>query len=325
MLIPIDKTTKRKAGRLLRNIGMIKRIVSIITLIALSLTFALLLTSCEVKPWESKKHGDGYTLYENVSYGNALRHTLDLCVPDGASGEVGLVLFIHGGGWLEGDKSAYRNDMIKWARDNGYVSASINYRFASGDVHADEILSDVSSALEKIKSRTAELSVNTERVMLVGSSSGAHLALLYAYKIGDTAPIKPAAVVSYAGQTNLADGNFFGSNPMVDSIVSMFNNISGFEIDKNNIVAAISALREASPLTYITEKSAPTIICHGDSDKVVPISNAYALDSALAEHGVEHKTIIYANSDHDLKGDDASAKLAEKTMLEYASKYLSAE
>ncbi len=301
---------------------MIKRLISLITVLSLSLSFILLLCSCERKPNETKTVDEGYTLYENVSYGDDVRHTLDLCIPDGAGGEVGLVLFIHGGGWHAGEKDVYKNELIKWAKTNGYVAAALNYRYASDKVHADGILSDITAALAKIKARAADVGISTEKVLLTGGSAGGHLSLLYAYKVGNDAPIKPSCVVSYAGPTSLDDSNYFGSNPLVDDIIKMFRKISGYNVDKNNLAPATAALREVSPLTYVSESSPPTVICHGDSDEVVPISNAYALEAALTEAGVENRLIVYTASGHGLDGDSAAAKLAEEVMLEYARTHL---
>ena len=298
-----------------------KKFISILILISMALSFSLVLASCG----ESVTDEDGYTLYEDVGYGNNERHKLDLCVPDGAAGEVGLILFIHGGGWTEGDKALYRQHVTRWAKDNGYITAALNYRYASDTVHADEILDDITAALTKIKSRAAEMSISTEKVMLVGHSAGGHLATLYAYKVGDDAPIKPAAVVSQSGLTNLADSNYFGANRVANDMTKVFTKISGFTVDKDNIAEAITPLRSVSPLSYVSKSSAPTIICHGTNDDIVPLSNAYALEASLDEAGVKNTVIIYQNTGHDLQGDTSAAELFERTMLEYAREYLAAK
>ena len=295
-----------------------KRTISVLLLISFLLLFSPLFSSCAKKLTSD----EGYTLNTDESYGDNERHKLDLCIPKDATGEVGLILFIHGGGWTEGDKLSYRNHVITWARDYGYVTAAINYRYASDTIHADEILDDITLSLLKIKSMATEISISTEKVMLVGHSAGGHLAALYAYKVGDDAPIKPAAVVSQSGLTDLVDTNYFGANPLMKDITGVMSKVSGVKVDGGNVMPAITALKAVSPVSYVTESSAPTVICHGTLDDIVPISNAYTLEAVLNEAGVKNTVIIYNNTGHDLQGDATATELADKTMLEYARKYL---
>ena len=73
-----------------------------------------------------------------------------LLIPKNSGDEVGLILMIHGGAWVAGDKSAYR-DLIKTWADKGYAAATINYRYLDYDVSFDDILDDIESVFKLCK------------------------------------------------------------------------------------------------------------------------------------------------------------------------------
>ena len=94
----------------------------------------------------------------------------DLCPRDGWP----TVLCIHGGGWIEGDKSQYVAMLPQFARRK-IMAASMNYRLAP-EVTWKEQVEDVLKALDFILSQQ----VDKQRVALWATSAGAHLALLVA-------------------------------------------------------------------------------------------------------------------------------------------------
>lgn len=272
------------------------------------------LTGCKKEEYE-------YDLHLNISYGEHQRNTLDMCIPN-REGTVGLILMIHGGGWIGGDKSVYQNDLVKWCKNYGYVTASINYRYASNDVNIDHIVSDIEMSLYKIKELASNNNINVQNMLLTGGSAGAHLSLYYAYAKADTSPITPKAVVSYCGPTDLTDPNFFINDGNYDACLIMASLISGFTFNGDNYAEAYTYLQHASPVNFVTQNSVPTVICHGLKDDLVPYSNATILKEKLDIFGVKNDLVKYYNSGHDLSKDNASTKQAESLMLKYAKSYL---
>ena len=96
----------------------------------------------------------------------------DLCPRDGWPS----VLCIHGGGWIEGDKSQYVALLPQFARQK-IMAASMNYRLAP-EVTWREQVDDVLLALDFLRAQQ----VDTQRIALWATSAGAHLALLVAAK-----------------------------------------------------------------------------------------------------------------------------------------------
>ena len=263
---------------------------------------------------------DGYTLYRNYRYGIHKRNMLDVALPDGATGELGLVLMIHGGGWHAGDKEVYEGELAAWA-SRGYAAAAINYRYASKSVHAEDILDDIEAALSYVKKHAEGYGITLNGVILTGGSAGGHLSLLYAYSRGESSPIEPRAVISYSGPIDLYDENFYAESEILEDIEEMISKISGTEATRERREDAKDVLSAASPTSYVAS-AVPTVICHGTDDPIVPVSNAYTLDELLTAQGVEHELIIFKNSGHGLEADPDSTVRANDAFLEYAQKYL---
>lgn len=269
------------------------------------------------------------TFYDHA-YGSETRQKLDLVLPENASGEKGLILWIHGGGWFSGSKDQYR-DALNTAAKMGYAAAAMNYRYISDNVHMDGLMADVSAALGAIKTLAAQRNVTLNKALLTGASAGAHMALLYAYKYAGSAPIAPAAVVSSCGPADLTSAAFIEQNQLGDTaaMIGLMNRLTGITLteaeyrNKNGRYAAwTEALRQYSPLYQVHAGSVPTVLGHGKKDAIVPFDTAAALDAALAEKGVTHEFVIFPNSGHDLDQDPSSAAQFYDALVRYAQTYL---
>lgn len=260
----------------------------------------------------------------DMSYGTHERQVVDLCVPDGASGDLGLVLFIHGGAWIAGDKESYDSGMNYGASELGIATASVNYRYISNDIDILDILDDIDAALAKIRQKGAEVGVNINRVLLTGDSAGGHLSLLYAYARKNTAPVTPVAVISNSGPTDLYDDNFYHNNALGDTAImcDLMSKACGQRFTYETKESAKSALNSVSPIAYVSADCVPTVINHGNADTIVPFSNAQTLDALLTQYGVEHVLNVYQGADHDLGKDDAARKRADELLFGYVDRFL---
>lgn len=262
--------------------------------------------------------------YRNLSYGSNERQVLDLNIPKDNDGEIGLVLFIHGGAWIMGDKESYKGGVKATAETYGFAGAAINYRYISETVSIHDILDDIDLALKCIKQKGEENGVKINKVLLTGDSAGGHLSLLYAYSRADSAAITPTAVVSNSGPTDFTDESFYINNAMGDEafVAQLFSYASGQNFTYAERANAKAALEKISPLSYVNKNSVPTVINHGMKDSIVPYSNAVSLDAKLSAYGVTHVLNSYPNSDHDLGNDDANKEIANDLLIEYCNTYL---
>ena len=299
------------------NMLTFRRFLSLI----LILTYLVSLLSCNKRSKLCISETDGYYLHTNVSYGKDERHYLDIVVPKADTVPEGMMLYIHGGGWIGGYKEVYSDYLIQDAA-HGYVAAAINYRYANGkSVTCEDILDDIELALMCVKNTCKEYGIDINKVMLLGGSAGGHLSLMFAYTRGVTSPVKPVAVVSYAGPTNLNDEKFY-STKHVEDIKKMISKISGVDLKNENLNECAEKLDLASPLFYVAEGAVPTLIFHGMKDDVVPYSNALALYNALESLGVEAEMVSFENSGHGLESDPEKWKLTEELVFEFMKTYL---
>ena len=262
-----------------------------------------------------------YTAAENE------RQTYDLVIPAGASGSAGLVLCIHGGGWIEGSKDSYTASLKQLSAERGVAAAAINYRYVSETVCFSDILDDITAALAAIRAEGEKVGVLFDRALLTGVSAGGHLSLLYAYTKKETAPIRPVCVVELCGPADLEDEfYYFEGNGIARAVgIEYLRRIIGFgagqDVSPESFEAARPALRRYSPVNHIDENTVPTVFGHGEQDDVVPYRNALALEQKLKACGVEHTFVSFPASGHACE-DRASMHKIMALFFRYAETYL---
>ena len=98
-----------------------------------------------------------------------------------------VVLLIHGGGWMGGDKTTYGTNMIKPFLDEGISVAAVNYRFILQAMEqkveppVKAPLYDAARALQTIRSKAKEWNIDPKRVGATGGSAGACTSLWLAF------------------------------------------------------------------------------------------------------------------------------------------------
>ena len=111
----------------------------------------------------------------DVAYGNDPRHRLDLYAPEGRRASAPILVWVHGGGFLRGDKQSdglFNAHAGRWAAANGMLGAVINYRLAPD--HAWPAGGeDVGSAIDWLRANAPLHGGDPDRIILVGTSAGA--------------------------------------------------------------------------------------------------------------------------------------------------------
>jgi acetyl esterase/lipase len=227
------------------------------------------------------------TIKQDVTYCKMDGHELKMDVYYPASGGPwpGLI-FIHGGGWTEGDKAAL--PLIPTAA--GYLVVSINYRMYP-DYRFPAMIEDVKCAIRSLRAHAVEYNLDPERIALIGHSAGGHLAAL-AGLAGDNAgwdvgqylnqSSRVQAVVEMSGPADL-------TRPFPEWVDELMTAIFGAE-----------QLVSGSPVTYAAQDAPPFLIVHGDADDGVPVEQAYLLHDALIKAGAPSELVILQNGGHGL-------------------------
>ncbi len=277
-----------------------------------------------------KNHADGGTrIFRDRYYTDARdpRQSYDLAIPGNASGSAGLILCIHGGGWVEGDKEAYAGHILQVCEEKGVAAACMNYRYVSEAVGFGDVLDDVTAALNHIKATGREYGVDFDRLLLTGISAGGHLSLLYAYARKDEAPIRPVGVVALCGPTDLTHPFYYsGDNAVARAAgVEYFRRIiaNGVRdpLPLDDLASAGPELAKYSPVHYVKEDTVPTVFGHGEQDEIVPYRNALDLDERLTEKNVPHTFVSFPRSGHGCEDPASTARMME-LFFAYVNQYL---
>jgi acetyl esterase/lipase len=123
--------------------------------------------------------------FENVPYGKHEREVLDVYQAQ-SDHPTPVVFAIHGGGWVNGDKSSYRG-WAKQVNDGGITLVAINYRYTKQATDAGVEppvkwpLEDAARALQFVRSKAKEWNLDKERIGATGGSAGGASSLWLAF------------------------------------------------------------------------------------------------------------------------------------------------
>ncbi|RRA47505.1 alpha/beta hydrolase [Acidipila sp. EB88] len=239
-----------------------------------------------------------YGVGANIAYGtfgNTTVH-LDVWENHAAKKPVPTLIYIHGGGWVFGDKGGSPNSFLPYI-ERGWDVVNVEYRMASS-ASAPGAVQDVRCALRWVYNNADKYHFDTNRIVVSGHSAGGHLALMTgmlteAAGLDDacpadavTPPMKVAAIVNWFG---ISDVNAILAGPDRKTYAVAW--LSGAQ-DKQAVA------KQSSPLTYVHAGQPPVITVHGDHDSVVPYSQAQKLKAALDQVGVRNELVTIPGGDH---------------------------
>ena len=242
--------------------------------------------------------GNNCTKLSDISYGSDSRNVMDIYIPHTILATGKTVIFIHGGGWILGDKSLY-NEFIPYYTSAGITCVSINYRYANSSkkVTYKELIEDIDLAIQFLKKNHTKYNSKFNDITLIGQSAGAHLALLYAYTHDN---IKNT--VSMSGFTDFTDPELYRINGM-DSLVL---NLIGGKLNND-------LLKDVSPIYHYNKTT--TYLYHGTEDNIVPISQAYKLFEKINPLNSNDKIYVFNDCGHSFSDIDNQIVIQQTIQL----------
>lgn len=206
---------------------------------------------------------------------------LDVLCPPAAPGMAGpsrpVTVFLHGGGWHEGDRGAAMHPWLApLLAARGFVTVAPTYRL-SGTATWPAPLDDVMDAVAWVHEHIAEFGGDPSRIGLWGYSAGAHLAALAALVVptpGASPHPYPTvrAVALAACPSDLRDTPADPANEV--------NRLLGHH-------GTPAELRAISPVCRVRASPPRTLIAHGTADEIVPFAQGEALREAVRAAGGE--------------------------------------
>lgn len=209
------------------------------------------------------------------------------------------VIYIHGGGWVQGTKETYQLRLLPYLA-MGYSVVNVEYRLANVSL-APAAIEDCRCALRWVVAHAKDYGIDPDRLVIAGDSAGGHLALTTGmlttgagFDRSCQTPGEPkvAAIVDLYGITDIADLlDGPGKKPFPENwpyTVQWLGN------QPNRADLA----KVTSPLTYVRAGVPPTISIHGDADPTVPYSHSVRLQEALQKAGVVHEMVTIPGGGH---------------------------
>jgi acetyl esterase/lipase len=253
-----------------------------------------------------------YLVYPDVVYGTASNVPLKLDVwqRKDTKAQVPTLIYYHGGGWIFGDRTGATLYFLPYL-EMGWNVINVEYRMASTSL-APAAVEDCRCALRWTIQNAKNYNIDINKIVLTGHSAGGHLSLISGMLPSGTGldnecfgkeELKVAAIVNWFGISDVAD-LLDGPNWKNYALMWMGSQPNSKEI-----------ARRVSPLTYVRKGLPPIFSVHGDSDPVVPYSQAVRLHAALDKAGVPNQLVTIHGGGHgqftDAELEDAYAKLRE--------------
>ena len=206
------------------------------------------------------------------------------------------LMYIHGGGWNSGHREDGLMNTLAWL-EMGWNVVNVDYRLG-GVAAAPGPVEDCLCALRWVVAHAAQFRIDPARIVVMGDSSGGHLALTTGMVPGNAGLDRPcnpsrdaplprvAGIVNWNGITDFAD-LLQGPNKReyaVDWVAKAAN--------------PTEMARLVSPVTWARSDLPPIITIHGDSDPTVPYSQATRLRDALNAAHARNELVTIPGGKH---------------------------
>lgn len=180
-----------------------------------------------------------------------------------------------------------------------------------------EIEQDLHRATRWIRQNAARWNVKPDKFAVFGASAGGHLSLTLGTQGGpgpadakdpvDRASSAVQAVACFFPPTDFSNWGEPGEDACGVGRLANFKPAFGPRSDTPEGRAALS--REISPLGYVTPRTPPTLIIHGDADKLVPLYQAQLFEKKARDAGIPFRLVVREGKDHGWPGIDKDLEL----------------
>ena len=245
-----------------------------------------------------------------------------------------VVVWIHGGALIMGNREGVSAPVKRWASEKGYVLVSIDYRLAP-ETPLPEIIGDVEEAFAWVRDEGRRLfRADTGRIAVAGGSAGGYLTLMTGYRVKP----RPTALLSLWGYGDLIGDWYSTPSPHARHHTSKmtreeaYAQVSGGAVsdarDRKGdgggfyqycrqtgtwpkAVSGWDPKREGArffpymPVKNVTREYPPTFVIHGTADTDVPHEQSVMMAAEMKRQGVRHELVSVTGAEHGLAGGDA--------------------
>lgn len=256
-----------------------------------------------------------FTRTEDVIYGRKLGMalTMDVLTPAAGANGAGIIWCISGGWFSSHDniKPEFVAELLK----RGYVVFAVCHG-SNPKFTIPEAVADMNRAVRYIRTNAAKFKVDPERLGITGGSAGGHLSLMIgtagdkgkadAKDPVDRASSRVKAVACFFPPTDFLNYGEPGKDALgrgtLASLKAAFDftewdakTRSFVHVDEKRLLDIGKAI---SPITHVSSDDPPTLVIHGDADKVVPLQQAESFIAKLKEAGVPCELVVKKGAAH---------------------------
>lgn len=284
----------------------------------------------------------------DIAYGpHGRSNMLDLYRPRTAGAPAPVVVYIPGGGWVEGDKADVPAAWLEPLLRSGIAVASINHRLAGPDRRGlgpsrgpralfPAQVQDGKAAVRFLRANAEKYGLDPDHIGAMGHSSGGHLAAL----LGVAADVPEFEAdgwnrgVSSRVQAVVASGGIYDLRVLAEQIPlhmkclndpradysdpgdSIVRSLLGCPLEGN-----LERVARASPVHYVSADDPPALIVHGFRDSSVPPHQAEYFHSVLRRAGVDSRLVLIPGAGHVCVGIDDDDRIPER-LVEFFGAHL---
>jgi acetyl esterase/lipase len=212
------------------------------------------------------------------------RHRLDVYRRADTGPGAPVLLQIHGGGWMIGNKDQQGLPLMYNLASRGWVCVAINYRLSPKATWPDHLV-DCKRAIAWIREHIAEYGGDPDYIVATGGSAGGHLTAMVGLTANDP-EYQPGfedvdtsvhAMVPFYGVYDFRDRfGFRGKNDPLRKGLERY-------VMKSSRDDAIDAFDSASPMSHLRPDAPPALVIHGTLDRLVPVQEAREFVRMLRE------------------------------------------
>ncbi|AWB66081.1 hypothetical protein C2869_06335 [Saccharobesus litoralis] len=228
-----------------------------------------------------------------------------------------VLVFIHGGGLIKGDKNSLNQRIVKMA-SKGVVTASLMYRLAP-EYKFPAAIEDVKAGIRFIKANAKVLHIDPDNIVVNGASAGGYLAVMLGVTGNSSAFAKHGLYTEY---DSVVKAVMAQSPPVGDYTKANYQDFALVKRFKNNSNDMQKSLAAISPVTYLDKQDPPFFISHGTADTVVPVEMSRHFTAELKKLGHEYEYIEVEGGKHSLtRSKPLQAKLVFKATMQFFAKH----
>ena len=248
--------------------------------------------------------------YANVAYAhvNGKDILLDLYLPADATKPLPCIVWIHGGGWIGGNKDGC-GAVLPFVQD-GYAVVSIDHRLTPEAAFPAQI-HDCKGAIRFVRAHAAQMNIDPNRIGAWGESAGGHLVALLATTDGvkelegdiggnTEQSSRVLAACDWYGPSDVE--TFANAGKYMDLVIRLL----GGPIEEHKALA-----RLASPIHFVSKDAVPLLIMHGDADDIVLHVESQTFYDALKKANADVRLQIIKGGGHGTLGNDAGNVVRE--------------